>query len=117
SPTGKGVFADLLLPAVQAFYDAFSRSLAMVRALRISNALTAFRQEQGREAKDLSELPLPKETVVDPFSGAPLKIKLTEEGWIIYSVFKNGVDDGGDFRQEEDYGLAPPGYSKQRSRE
>lgn len=112
TPSGYGFLADTLLPARQAAHDAFNRELAMVRALRISNALASFREKHGREAEGLKELSLPKEAIIDPFSGLPLKVKLTDEGWVIYSVFKNGVDDGGDFRKLDDYGLAPPGYSK-----
>ena len=93
--TGKGVLADLLLPALQAAYSANARDLAVLRSLRIFNALTQYRDEHGHEASRLADLSLPKEATIDPFSGEPLKVKHTDEGWIIYSVMQNGVDDGG----------------------
>ena len=72
--------------------------MRILRALRIFNAATKFREEKGHEASGLDELAMPKDATIDPFSGQPLKMKLTKEGWIIYSVMKNGVDDGGDFK-------------------
>lgn len=105
--SGFGILADLLQPAIQAGHTANARDLAMLRALRIFNALTEFRDEHGREASGLEELALPKEAMIDPFSGEPLKLKHTDEGWVVYSVMANGVDDGGDFKDQKDYGLAP----------
>jgi hypothetical protein len=104
------VLADLLIPALRASFEAHARSLVISRALRIDNALVAFKEKNGREAKGLDELNLPKETTVDPYSGQPLKLKSTKDGWIIYSVMDNGIDDGGSFIALQDYGLAPPHY-------
>ena len=106
----RGVLADLLLPTIQAAYDAQDRYLVMLRALRIDNALTAYREEHGHEAAGLDDLSLPKGATIDPFSGQPFILKHTDAGWIIYSVMENGVDDGGDFKDRKDWGLAPPGY-------
>ncbi len=108
NPTGHGVLADLMVPSLKAAYDANARSTAILRALRIFNALTQYRDERGHEASGLEELSLPNEATIDPFSGEPIKLKHTQDGWIIYSVMQNGVDDGGDFKDLKDYGLAPP---------
>jgi hypothetical protein len=35
---------------------------------------------------------------------------MTQEGWVVYSVMKNGKDDGGEFADEKDGGVAPVGY-------
>ena len=78
-----------------------------MRALRINNALRAFAEKNGREAKGLDELNLPKGATLDPYSGQPLKTKHANDGWIVYSVMSNGVDDGGDFVEIKDYGVAP----------
>ena len=101
------MLADLLVPGLEAAYVAHARSLALSRALRIYNALRQFETQHGREAKGLEELSLPVEATVDPFSGQPLKLKSTDEGWVVYSVMQNGVDDGGDFSEMNDYGVAP----------
>jgi len=105
-----GIMADLMLPALEASYDAEARTMATLRALRIFNALTQFRDEHGREASGLDDLSLPKGATIDPFSGEPLKLKHTDDGWVIYSVYINGVDDGGDFKDMKDWGVAPPKY-------
>ena len=60
--------------------------------------------------RGLEDLSLPKAATIDPFSGEPLKLKRTDDGWIIYSVGDNGVDDGGDLAYGKDIGLAPQRY-------
>jgi hypothetical protein len=107
SPTDQGVLADLLRPALLAAFESQARSQISLRALRISNALASYRAKHGREAAGLAELALPREATLDPYRGAPLKLKLTDDGWIIYSVMQNGIDDGGDFTDLKDHGLAP----------
>jgi len=52
-------------------------------------------------------LGLPKEATIDPFDGKPLKLKHTKDGWIVYSVMVNGIDDGGEFTGLADFGVAP----------
>jgi hypothetical protein len=109
-PTGDGVLADLLMPALKAAFQADARDLATLRSLRIFNALRQYAEQKGHEARGLEDLSLPKEATIDPFSGEPIKLKHTDDGWIIYSVMDNGVDDGGDFIGMKDFGLAPPRY-------
>ena len=106
-PSKYGVLADLEMPAIQAGYDAEARTTAVLRALRIENALRQFAEKNGHEAAGLDELGLQKSATIDPFSGKPLKLKHTDDGWIIYSVMRNGVDDGGDFMELKDFGVAP----------
>ncbi len=108
APGSLGVMTDLLIPAIQAYCDAEARSTAVMRALRIDNTLLAFADANGHEARGLEDLNLPKDAVIDPYSGEPLKLKHIDDGWIVYSVMANGVDDGGSFIEMKDYGLAPP---------
>jgi hypothetical protein len=102
-----GPIAGTLGPAIQSLFEAEARNISLLRALRIFNAATRFRAEKGHEASGLDELAMPKDATIDPFSGQPLKMKLTKEGWIIYSVMTNGVDDGGNFKGLKDAGVAP----------
>ena len=76
--------------------------------LRAFNALQAYAENNGREASGLADLDLPPEATIDPFSGQPLIVKHTDKGWRIYSVGEDGVDDGGAFKDNKDYGLGPP---------
>jgi hypothetical protein len=105
--TGHGKLADLLVPAARASFQANARGIAMLRSLRIYNALLQFSEQNGREASGLAELKLPTEATIDPYSGQPLKLKHTDLGWEVYSVMENGVDDGGNFKDLKDYGVAP----------
>jgi hypothetical protein len=109
-PSGHGVMADLLMPALSAAFEANARNIAQLRSLRIYNSLRQFAEEHGREATGLDELKLPADATIDPYSGEPLKLKHTDDGWIIYSVMRNGVDDGGDFIELKDFGVAPARY-------
>ena len=108
-----GILGELLAPGLGAVYVAHSRNLANIRATRIASALARYRLEHGREASGLDELALPKEVTRDPFTGKPLKLKHTADGWIIYSVAQNGIDDGGDFNDQKDHGLAPRKHAAQ----
>jgi hypothetical protein len=114
SPTQFGAMADQLIPALAASVDMHGRTLATMRSLRAFNALRMFAKLEGREAAGLAELELPAESLADPFGAGPLQARLTDDGWLIYSVLNNGVDDGGDFRERRDYGVAP---ARHRSRE
>lgn len=106
-PSNVGVLGDLLAPALGAAITAHSRNVAMIRSLRISVAFARYRQQNGSEASELDELALPKEVTIDPFSGESLKLKHIRDNWAIYSVMQNGIDDGGDFKDQKDYGFAP----------
>lgn len=106
-PSKHGKLADSLLPGLHIWFHANARSLAVVRSLRVYNALRQFAENHGREATGLDELGLPTSATIDPYSGKPLKMKLTSDGWVVYSVMENGADDGGDFLGRKDYGVAP----------
>jgi hypothetical protein len=108
-PTGLGVMADNLAPGVIACVKAHGRNVAIIRSLRAFNALRLFAETKKREATGLEEIDLPQEALRDPFADGPLTAKLIDGGWLIYSVMSNEQDDGGDFREQRDYGLTPPG--------
>jgi hypothetical protein len=88
-------------------FHANARTVAVMRSLRIYNALRQFAEKHGREATGLEQLDLPQSATIDPYSGEPLKIKFTGQGWVVYSVMENGMNDGGDFIGRKDYGVAP----------
>lgn len=105
-----GPQAELLLPGMQAANEAFHRTVAEMRSLRILNALQSYKEETGNEADALDDLDLPASAMLDPFDGKRLKLKDTDGGWLIYSAYRNGKDDGGDFENANDTGIAPLGY-------
>jgi hypothetical protein len=105
-----GTLNTLMLPALEAGLVAVSRDVAFIRSLRIMNAITAYTQREGKPPTGLEALELPAASTIDPFSGKPLKLKQTEHGWVVYTVYQNRTDEGGDFKGQTDWGLAPAGY-------
>jgi hypothetical protein len=87
--------------------EAADRVRAMVRALRVLNALQARVPPGGDQAPPLGDLGLPAEATTDPFDGEPLRVKKVPRGWMVYSVGRNGVDDGGQFERAADVGAGP----------
>jgi hypothetical protein len=92
---------DLLLsnflPAITAVFDAQDRNQTKLVLVRVAAALAVHRARSGTYASKLDELAptvlpiLP----IDPYSGKPLIYRRRGDGYVLYSVFKNGVDDGG----------------------
>lgn len=105
-----GSQAQLLLPGMQAANEAFHRTVATMRCLRVLNAMQAYEEKGGREAQSLIDLELPESSLIDPFSGQLLMAKKAEGGWVIYSVYQNGKDDDGEFESRNDEGITPIGY-------
>jgi hypothetical protein len=105
-----GVLIGLLEPALESALVAVSRDVAFIRSLRIMNAITAYKQREGHPPAGLDALELPAAATIDPFSGEPLKLKQTDSGWVVYTVYQNRTDEGGDFKDQADWGLAPAGY-------
>jgi len=85
-----GTLTALVIPSIVASRAAANRDVALVRGVRIVNALQA--QQMDDPAVDLSTLGLPPETLIDPFSGQPLKHEKTELGWKISN--HDDVDNG-----------------------
>lgn len=82
---------------------------SLLNAIRVLNALQRRENPDEPPAADLSDLGLPREATLDPFTGKPLIVKRVPDGWLVYSVGQNGIDDGGEFgayRSDEGYG--PP---------
>ena len=100
--------AAMMLPATIQARTAFDRLIANSRCLRIVNAMA----RRGDFKADPSTLGLPKECLIDPFDGKPLRIKRTPEGTLVYSVGPDQKDDGGQFDAAGgkgwDVGLGPP---------
>jgi hypothetical protein len=55
----------------------------------------------------LTDLGLPGEATIDPFNGQPLHVKKLPEGWLVYSVGSNLINDGGRLDGKTDLGAGP----------
>jgi len=108
APAGqRAVLTQLAAPAIMAARAARDSALAEIRCLRALNALQALDQEGGAAEPKLTELGLPVEATLDPFTGEALKLKKLPDGWLIYAVGTDLIDDGGDFDQRRDVGVGP----------
>lgn len=105
--TGFRVLADLAEPAIAVGREAMERTRAAIRCLRVLNAVQR-RVEQGVAVPKLADLGLPAVATTDPFTGKPLHLKKTPEGWLVYSVGKDLTDDGGELGDYRDVGVGPP---------
>ena len=104
--------ANLVLAAVHKAREAAERTRAVVRCLRILNALqqAGIKPENG-EPK-LAELQLPEQATKDPFTGKALHVKVVDGEWLVYTVGPDLKDDGGDLANYKDFGVGPLLISK-----
>lgn len=110
-PQLKDVKSRLIGTTIAAVFSAQFRYMTLARCLRVVNALEIYRERTGNDADRVEQLPLAEEATIDLYSGKPLRLKKTDRGWVVYSVWKNGVDDGGRFDMNDgDWGMAPLGY-------
>lgn len=103
--------ADLLEPAMRPARQAAETQRAAVRVLRILNAIRALPAD-AQAPDDLTKLGLPAEATIDPFTDRPLIVKKRPDGWLVYSVGPDLVDDGGTFEKAQDIGFEPWKSSK-----
>jgi hypothetical protein len=102
-----GPLVTLLQPALTSAREPADRVRAMSRSLRILNTLQVRVPSGGDKVPQLNDLGLPAEATIDPFNGRPLRVEKVPEGWMVYSVGSNGVDDGGKLDQRTDVGVGP----------
>ncbi len=73
------------------------RVAAQVDCTRVALAIERYRLAKGSLPKELADL-APRyidKVPIDPFDGKPLRYKLTEPGYIVYSIGEDGTDEGG----------------------
>jgi hypothetical protein len=91
------LLVQMLVPALVKVSDAVQRSRAVLRTAIAAMAAERYRQVQGRWPAALADL-VPKyleKVPVDPFDQAPLRLRKTVDGLVIYSVGPDGQDNGG----------------------
>jgi HAMP domain-containing protein len=104
-PNMNSVAAQQILPGIQAAYEASNRLVALLRTLRVLNALTEYAEKNGHEASGLADLSLPADAMVDPYTGKPLVVTHTDAGWMVYALGANEKDDGGKVSDYKDVGV------------
>jgi hypothetical protein len=81
----------------QNFQQAFTRSEAYLRLVLCGMAIRSFYLEHGSYPTNLADL-VPNyldAVTLDPFGGRPLHYRQTSQGFLLYSVGPDGIDDGG----------------------
>ena len=72
------------------------------------------RADQGDHSEPkLAELGLAPNATRDPFTGKPLRLRKTADGWLVYSVGENLRDDGGHLGRYPDVGVGPNRASRE----
>jgi hypothetical protein len=87
----------LLSPAVVNTFSVQDRANATLEMTRLAAALAAFRAERGRYPDRLDEL-VPAHLAampVDAFNAKPFAYQRDGDGYLLYSLGANGVDDAG----------------------
>jgi hypothetical protein len=100
------VVIGLLLPAIDKVVTSRERSEQLQRNLHLAFALAAYYADHGRYPAKLDEL-VPKHVDQIPddiFSGKALIYEPEANGYLLYSVGANGIDEGG-----RSFGDDPPG--------
>jgi hypothetical protein len=102
-----GALVMLLEPGLMSGLEAANRVRALARSLRVLSAVQVRVPAGNDQPPRLDDLGLPAEATTDPFNGEPLRVKRTPDGWTVYSVGGNGVDDGGKLDGRSDVGVGP----------
>lgn len=91
------ILSSMFLPALSRVTLREASGLARIRTARAALAVERFRLVTGRLPEKLGDLvPHYLDSVpIDPFDGAPLRYRLRDRGYVIYSVDRDGHDDGG----------------------
>jgi hypothetical protein len=101
--------SSLVTPATAKVFEAHTRTRALVRCLRVFNALQQKIGPDGKAAPKLADLGLSAAATTDPYNGEPLRLRRVEGGWVVYSVGNNLTDDGGQVKDLKDVGYGPAG--------
>jgi len=100
----KGIFAQLLLPALNQFQDSLFKTQSLIHLTRTCIQLELIYLKQGQYPERLAALNLEDYPGMglDPMTGKPLPYQSLDQGlgFELYSFGLNGEDDGG-FPQEQ----------------
>ena len=91
------LLVSILMPSLRQASAIYDRTVMKSRLAKVALALAACKAEQGQYPAELSPLAPEylKEIPKDIFSDGELKYRRDGEGYILYSVGDNMIDDGG----------------------
>jgi hypothetical protein len=88
----------MLVPGTEKVAEAERRTTALLRCAAAGLAAERFRREHGHWPKTLEELKgkYLSDVPIDPYDGKPLQFRSDDDGIVIYAIWKDRKDDGGD---------------------
>jgi hypothetical protein len=95
--SNRPILAELTGNAYLKMNESQNRTLARISATLIALECERYRQKFDRFPKSLSDLPKEflEKVPIDPYTNKPLLFKKDDQGLLIYSTGKDGVDHGG----------------------
>jgi hypothetical protein len=92
-----GTLTGMIWPIRTFFLDIDVRHLALLRTTQTALAVERCRLAEGRLPKSLDNLvPAYMDAIPnDPFNGSPLKYRVRQSGYVVYSVGEDLTDEGG----------------------
>ena len=90
-------FSSMLLPALSKVFVRDAETTARVRLTQTALSVEQYQLKAGHLPNDIDDL-VPGyfvEIPTDPFDGEPLRYRRLDRGYMIYSVGRDGNDDGG----------------------
>ncbi|MFZ4484124.1 MAG: hypothetical protein ACOYOL_09125, partial [Chthoniobacterales bacterium] len=85
----------LTAPKLDRVFAPLSEYIVQMQLAAVGLALEEFRARNGAYPESLDELRLPPGAVTDPFAGQPFRYQPTKTSVLVYSVGKDGIDNGG----------------------
>ena len=98
------LFQYISEPAIYEIHSMHSRIISDKNATSIILALKKHYDKKGSWPKDLGQLNIPSEMLVDPINNDSYVYKLTKEEYVFYSTGLNKIDDDGDRYGKNDDG-------------
>jgi hypothetical protein len=120
------IFLLVVFPPTTIAEDPWARSEMRLELITLGFAMAAYRADHGSYPSKLAELSPKYITAIpkDLFADGELHYKLNADGYVIYSVGPNGVDDGGKGMDEakngeswDDIALRIPGPTNAREKQ
>ena len=102
----RGYGSGVYMANYQLLFDRAAANPAQLRCIGTTLAIERYRNEHGTLPDTLDALvpPFLDAVPIDPFDGAPLRYERLPAGYKVYTIWYNGVDDGGE----------PPGEGEDR---
>jgi hypothetical protein len=92
------IAASRQVPLVRDYTARVAEATAAVRCARLVIAIERYRRAHHRVPDSLNDvITAGDEWSIDPFNGKPLIYTETDSGYVVYSVGRNGRDEGGEF--------------------